>query len=143
MKTKNSCYTYFKIVGEFDPQEISNILGLNAEKSWRIGDTRIDGSKYEFALWETGRCNDYDVEVANQMSKTIALLRDKVDLLNKIRQENDVSFYLEIVPTLYSEESTPCLAPTLDVIDFCHSTRTELDIDLYIIDSSDELCEDN
>ena len=81
-------------------------------------------------LWEIGRCNDYDVEVANQMSKTIALLRDKVDLLNKIRQENDVSFYLEIVPTL-------------DVIDFCHSTRTELDIDLYIIDSSDELCEDN
>lgn len=94
-------------------------------------------------LWEIGRCNDYDVEVTNQMSKTIALLRDKVDLLNKIRQENDVSFYLEIVPTLYAEESTPCLAPTLDVIDFCHSTRTELDIDLYIIDSSDELCEDN
>lgn len=50
MKTKNSCYTYFKIVGEFDPQEISNILEVNAEKSWRIGDTRIDGSKYEFAL---------------------------------------------------------------------------------------------
>ena len=71
MKTRNSCYTYFKIVGEFDPQDISNILGLNAE------------------------------------------------------------------------ESTPCLAPTLDVIDFCHSTRTELDIDLYIIDLSDELCEDN
>ena len=143
MKTRNSCYTYFKIVGEFNPQEISNILGLNAEKSWRIGDTRIDGSKYEFALWEIGRCNDYDVEVANQMSKTIALLRDKIDLLNKIRQENDVSFYLEIVPTLYAEESTPCLAPTLDVIDFCHSTRTELDIDLYIIDSSAEVCEDN
>ena len=143
MKTRNSCYTYFKIVGEFDPQELSNILGLNAEKSWRSGDTRIDGSKYEFALWEIGRCDDYDVEVANQMRKTIAPLRDKVDLLNKIRQENNVSFYLEIVPTIYAEDSTPCLAPTLDVIDFCHSTRTELDIDLYIIDSSDELCEDN
>lgn len=138
MKPRNNCYTYFKIVGEFEPQEISHILGLNAEKSWRIGDTRIDGSKYEFALWEIGRCNDYDVEVANQMRKTIAILKDKVDLLNKIRQENDVSFYLEIVPTLYGEESTPCLAPTLDVIDFCHATRTEIDIDLYVLDSSDE-----
>ena len=138
MKTKNSCYTYFKIVGEFDPQEISNILGLNAEKSWRIGDTRIDGSKYEFALWEIGRCNDYDVEVANLMRKTIALLADKVDLLNKIRQQNDVSFYLEIEPTIYAEDTTPCLAPTLDIIDFCHATRTEIDIDLYVLDSSDE-----
>ena len=138
MKPRNNCYTYFKIVGEFEPQEISHILGLNAEKSWRIGDTRIDSSKYEFAVWEIGRCNDYDVEVANQMRKTISLLKDKVDLLNKIRQENDVSFYLEIVPTIYAEETTPCLAPTLDVIDFCHSTRTELDIDLYVLDSSDE-----
>ena len=138
MKTKNSCYTYFKIVGEFDPQEISNILGLNAEKSWRIGDTRIDGSKYEFALWEFGRCNDYDVEVANQMRKTISLLVDKVDLLNKIRQQNDVSFYLEIVPEIYAEDTTPCLAPTLDIVDFCHTTRTEIDIDLYVLDSSDE-----
>lgn len=121
MKTKNSCYTYFKIVGEFDPQEISNILGLNAEKSWRIGDTRIDGSKYEFAFWEFGRCNDYDVEVAKQMRKTISLLVDKVDLLNKIRQQNDVSFYLEIVPEIYAEDTTPCLAPTLDIVDFCHT----------------------
>lgn len=138
MKTKNSCYTYFKIVGEFDPQEVSNTLELNAEKFWRIGDTRIDGSKYEFALWEFGRCNDYDVEVANQMRKTISLLVDKVDLLNKIRQQNDVSFYLEIVPKIYAEDTTPCLAPTLDIVDFCHTTRTEIDIDLYVLDSSDE-----
>lgn len=32
----------------------------------------------------------------------------------------------------------PCLAPPLDVIDFCHATRTEIDIDLYIYNSEEE-----
>ena len=142
MKNQNSCYTYFKIVGDFNPTEISSLLKIKAEKSWRIGDERIDGSRYDFALWETGRCNDYDIEVANQMRKTIASLMDKIDLLNKIRQEYDVSFYLEIVPTVYAEDSAPCLAPTLDVIDFCYATRTEIDIDMYVMDSSDDINED-
>lgn len=142
MKSRNSCYTYFRIVGDFNPEEISSVLRMEAEKSWRIGDERMDGSRYDFALWETGRCNDYDIEVANQMRKTIASLMDKIDLLNKIRQEYDVSFYLEVVPTVYAEDSEPCLAPTLDIIDFCHATRTEIDIDMYIMDSSDEIYED-
>jgi hypothetical protein len=44
---------------------------------------------------------------------------------------------LEIVPTVYAGDITPCLAPSLDVMDFCHATRTELDIDLYVCDSTD------
>ena len=142
MKSRNSCYTYFKIVGEFDPDEISAVLGIEAENSWKIGDVRMDGSHYDFALWEIGRSNDYNVEVANQMRKTISSLIDKIDLLNKIRQENAVSFFLEIVPMIYARDTTPCLAPTLDIIDFCHATRTEIDIDMYIMDSSDEAYED-
>ncbi len=138
MNTRNSCYTYFKIVGDFNPDYVSELLNLKAEKSWKIGDTRGNGTKYDFALWEIGMCNEYDVEVANQMRKTISLLLDKVDLLNKIREENDVSFCLEIVPTIYSGDINPCLAPTLDVIDFCHMTRTEIDIDMYVYDSQDE-----
>lgn len=85
-----------------------------------------------------GRCDEYDVEIANQMRKTIAVLLDKIDILNKIREENDVSFYLEIVPTIYVEDINPVLAPTLDIIDFCHATRTEIDIDMYVLSADDE-----
>ena len=70
----------------------------------------------------------------NQMHKTIAPLFDKVDLLNRIKEEFDVEFTLEIVPTIYVGNINPCLAPSLKVIDFCHATRTEIDIDLYVID---------
>ena len=72
------------------------------------------------------------------MRKTISLLQDKIPLLNRIREENDVSFVLEIVPTIYAGDIDPCLAPSLDVIDFCHATRTMIDIDMYVYDSKDE-----
>lgn len=70
--------------------------------------------------------------VENQMRKTIAPLLDKIDLLNQIHHANNVTFVLEIVPTIYVDDQNPCLGPPLDVIDFCHATRTEIDIDMYV-----------
>ena len=137
-KEMNRCYTYFKIVGNFDPDDISAILNLTPEKSWKIGDLRRNGTKYDFALWDIGRCTEYDVEVKNQMRKTIDILKDKIPLLNRIRQEYDVAFFLVIVPTIDADDISPCLAPSLDIIDFCHATRTEIDIDLYVNDSKNE-----
>jgi hypothetical protein len=137
MNTRNSCYTYFKIVGDFNPDDVTELLRLTPEKSWKIGDLRRDGTPFDFALWEFGRCAEYDIEVDKQMHKTIAPLQDKIRLLNQFRETHDVDFVLEIVPTVYAGDITPCLAPSLDVMDFCHATRTELDIDLYVCDSTD------
>ena len=138
MNTRNSCYTCFKIVGNFNPDDISKVLNLTPERSWKIGDLRRNGTKYDFALWEVGRCTEYDIEVENQMRKTIAVLQDKIPLLNQIRQSYDADFVLEIVPTIYANDINPCLAPSLDVIDFCHATRTQIDIDMYVCDSKCE-----
>lgn len=137
MSTRNSCTTYFRIAGNFNPDEVSKLFNLTPEKTWKIGDLRRNGTTYDFALWEIGRCTEYDVEVENQMRKTIALLQDKIQLLNQIREENDVSFVLEIVPSIYVGDISPCLAPPLDVIDFCHATRTEIDIDMYVYNSEE------
>ena len=56
----NHCYTYFKIVGNFDPDVVSELLNLTPEKSWKIGDLRRNGTVYDFACWEIGRCTEYD-----------------------------------------------------------------------------------
>lgn len=137
MNTRNSCYTYFKIVGDFNPEEVSILLKLSPEKSRKIGDLRKNGTPYDFALWEIGRCADYDTEVENQMRKTISVLQDKISILKQIKEKYNVSFVLEIVPTIYAGDINPCIAPPLDVIDFCHETRTEIDIDLYVYNSTD------
>ena len=54
--------------------------------------------------------------------------------MNRVRNEFNVVFTLEIVPTIYAGNINPCLAPSLKVIDFCHATRTEIDIDLYVME---------
>lgn len=46
-------------------------------------------------------------------------------------------FAIEIVPTIYPEESTPCLAPNRAVIEFCYLTQTAIDIDLYVYGSNE------
>lgn len=138
MNTRNSCYTYFRIVGKFNPDDVSKRLNLTPEKAWKIGDLRSNGTRYDFASWEIGRCSEYDFEVENQMRKTLSPLLDKIPLLNQIHEENEVDFVLEIVPTIYVGDKNPCLAPPLDVIDFCHATRTKIDIDIYVYDSKCE-----
>lgn len=139
MTIQNNCYTYFKIDGNFNPDDVSKLLNLIPEQSWKIGDVGYKGVVYDFAHWEIGKCTEYDFEVENQMRKTIAPLLDKIPLLNRIRTENDVSLVLEIVPEIYVGVPTPCLAPPLDVIDFCHATRTEIDIDMYVFPSDSKL----
>lgn len=131
-KQENECYTYFRITGTFEPDVITQLLGLKPEKFWRIGDTRRNGTQYDFANWEYGRCSQYDVSVDRQMLTTIQPLQSKISELNSIREQYDVSFCLEVVLTVYPFNPSPSLAPSLEVIDFCHATRTEIDIDLYV-----------
>lgn len=137
MNTQNSCYTYFTIVGDFDPDSVSRLLNLNPDQSWKVGDLRRDGTAYDFARWSFGKCDTYDVIVTNQMRKTIAPFLDKIDVLNEIHYKNNVNFYLAAVPSVHAGDISPCLAPSLDIMDFCHATRTEIDIDLYVYDSED------
>ena len=130
--SQSSCYTYFMIRGNYDPDSITELLGLVPEKSWRIGDKRKNGTVYDFAMWQYGTCDSYDVYVENQMLKTITPFLSKISALKEIKQKYDVEFTLEVVPTIKSSESVPCVAPSMEVMQFCCDTATKIDIDLYV-----------
>jgi len=104
----------------------------------RIGDLRKDGHKFEFAMWEYGRCNNYDCETENQMMRTIEDLVPKIQELKEIKHKFDVHYTLEVVPSIYVGNSTPSLTPNRAVIEFCYLTQTDIDIDLYLLGSNDE-----
>lgn len=129
---QSGCYTYFMIKGDFNPDIISQMLDLSPEQTWKIGDKRKNGTIYDFSFWQFGTCDEYDVYVENQMLKTIEPLLSKINILKEIKQRYDVDFTLEIVPTIMGCETTPCLAPSLTVMQFCCDTGTEIDIDLYV-----------
>ena len=128
----NECYTYFRIAGEFDPDEISARLGLEPFKSRRIGDLRVDGVPYDCAMWCFGRCDEYDFDANVQIRKTIAPLLGKTAELRAIKEEYDAVLFLEVVPTIYGGEFTPQLGPDEDVIRFCCEAGAAIDIDLYL-----------
>ena len=130
--SQSSCYTYFMIRGNYDPDSITELLGLVPEKSWRIGDKRKNGTVYDFAMWQYGTCDSYDVYVENQMLKTITPFLSKISALKEIKQKYDVEFTLEVVPTIKSSEGVPCVAPSMEVMQFCCDTATKIDIDLYV-----------
>jgi len=134
MEKKNFCYTVFYIVGKFDPDKAIELLGVPAHRIYRSNDTTRGGFCRGEAILEIGKCDDETPYIYKQMEKTISTLSGKTEILKKIREENDVKFYLSVVPEIYSSGVHPCLSPSLAVIDFCHETRTELDIDLYILD---------
>jgi len=102
--SKNTCCTYFRVTGDFDPDLVTERLGLQPDKFWKIGDKRRNGTEYDFASWEIGHCEEYDVLTENQMHKTIAPLIDKIDRLNEIRSEFNVVFTFEIDIDLYVEQ---------------------------------------
>lgn len=123
---KTSCYTYFRIVGEFPTDEVIKMLGV---MPYKVDES--DGcANLDFAL-----CEEYDVLVENMMRKTIEPFKNKIDILNAVRETYDVKFFLEVVPEVYVDETHPCLAPPLDVMDFCVKTQTEIDIDMYVYES--------
>ena len=134
MQSQNRCFTVFRIIGNFDTDKIIELLDLTPDRVWKIGDTNARGIVRDHALVEIGFCDDYSSYVSLQMEKTISALAGKISILNKIRSDYNASFYLAVVPEILQDNPTPALAPSLLVIDFCHATRTEIDIDLAIVD---------
>lgn len=135
MKTKNSCYTYFRITGTFEPDDISKALKLEPYETFKIGELRKNGkTRYDFSSWSFGKCDIYDVIVENQMLTTIKPLLGKINLLNELREKYNLSFYLEVVPSITPKEAAPCLAPSLEVMQFCCDTQTKIDIDFSFVE---------
>ena len=135
---ETSCYTYFAIKGDFSPDEVTNILKLKPTKKWAIGDLSANGSsRYDFALWEYGRCDEYEIDVEKQCLKTICDLKSKTAELKAIKETFDVAFVLEIVPSVIVNETHPALCFNRDIIEFCYLTETYIDIDMYVYDLED------
>ena len=76
-------------------------------------------------------------ELANVSSSSIAKLGKNENVNTDILVRICIALNCElqdIMELTIVSEPTPILGLELDIIDFCHATRTELDIDLYVFE---------
>ena len=148
-----TCYSYFSIVsagkivngigyvadekGIFQPDDITQILGIQPFAAWASGTPRkIGGSLYTFSRWDACKQTEPAMDAKEQCRKIVRELRPHLSQLQEIKQKFDVEFALVIVSYMDNGES-PILGFDWEIIEFCYLTNTEIVVDLYASDSAD------
>lgn len=139
-KLGETSYVYFALKGDnFNPDHITNTLGISPTKSFKNGDRRSYGNDtLEFSAWHLHSDKVDNLFVSNLVSDVVNKLFDKIHLINQLKEEFQLESVLEIV--LYIDEnidiSTPVIGHDLKTIEFLFKTNTETDVDICRFDSS-------
>ncbi len=143
---KTHSYTYFGIEsngeitdkglvgydrGIFDPADITKVLGIQPFHSWKKGDIGKNGRQALFSSWDAEKSDIDRLDVEAQCMDTIKNLRNKVSILNQIKEQYDVNYYIVIVPKIYGEEQ-PFMNFNKEIIEFCYLSGTTITVDMYI-----------
>lgn len=140
--TKSNSYVYFALTGDdFDPQEITNYLGVEPSDIWEKGDKGKYNSLHKYSCWQlsTEKGKEY-IEIDKLVNEIVEILFDKIDKINKLKQGFKLNSVLEIVMDvdINPDQSTPALGHDLKTIEFLYKTRTGTDVDIYRFNSHDK-----
>jgi hypothetical protein len=133
-------YVYFALQGDdFDPEEITKLIGISPSESWRKGDKGKFKSTLEFSCWKlsTSKGQEY-MWIDKLVNEIIQKLYDKIDIIKELKAKYQLDSVLEIVMEIdvNPENTTPSLGHDLKTIEFLYRTGTKTDIDIYRFDSA-------
>ncbi len=97
------------------------------------------GKKLSFSSWEW-RAEKIDNLFVNKLvEEVVNRLFEKIDLINELKKEFQLSSILEVVLYIDANEeiSTPVIGHDLKTIEFLYKTNTETDVDIYRFNSRD------
>ena len=103
IKEKTICYSYFFVESKgelmngqglvsdqkdgFDPKYITERLGIEPFRAWKLGDRRRSGgTRYGFSEWCACRQSEPALDVGKQCLNIVRELRDKIPLLLELKQ---------------------------------------------------------
>lgn len=139
MKNCNT-YVYFALTGDnFDPQMITERIGIRPTESWMTGDKGKYKQRLNYSLWElsTLKGREY-LFIGSLVEELISSLYDKIDIINTLKSEFKLNSVLQIVLDVDTneEQSTPALGFDLKTIEFLFKTGTTIDVDIYRFNSA-------
>lgn len=131
----HKCHTYFRIIGDIDPDFISYALGTSPDKFIKKG-TRLPISNRvtENDDYIIGYNDNYNVDINEMIRVTLGDIIDKAELLCKMRVQMNYEYYLVVVPKIESDsdEPSPILSLDKDIIEFLYKSGAQHDLDYYI-----------
>jgi hypothetical protein len=139
MESSNS-YVYFVLSGEdFDPNEVSKLIGIRPTESLRKGDKGKYKPVMHYSYWKlsTEEGKEY-IDLYKLIEEITSILYEKIDAITEIKKQFNLRSILQIVMDIdvNQKQSTPALGFKLKTIEFIYKTQTEIDIDIYRFDSS-------
>ncbi|NQX82743.1 MAG: DUF4279 domain-containing protein [Flavobacteriaceae bacterium] len=138
---KSNSYIYFALQGDdFDPEIVTNMLGTKPTVSWRKGDKGIYNPRTKYSCWELSTEKGKEsIFLDNIVTEIVDLLYDKIEIINKLKRDLDLTSVLGIVMDIDTnqEQSTPTLGHDLRTIEFIYKTKTTTDVDIYRYDSTE------
>ena len=132
-RTECNSYLYFSFNAVFfDPDTVTKQLGIEPT-SIMVKDSPIPKStswKYQINVGK-------EVDLETPLEKVITLFENKFEVINQLKKElkltTRLQFVIEIAIDL--ETSTPYFGLNKRAIDFLSKTKTEVDFDLYKVDT--------
>lgn len=140
-------YVYFALNGDnFDPQIVTERIGINPTDKWKKGDKGKYKPTIDYSCWElsTAKGKEY-IMVESLVNEVIGQLFDKIEIINELKNQFDLHSVLEIVLYIDTNEgqSTPALGHDLKTIEFLYRTQTRTDVDIYRFNSANNESDKN
>lgn len=139
METGNTC-VYFALTGDnFDPQVVTERIGITPTEKWNKGDKGKYKLTLDYSCWKlsTDKGKEY-IMVDSLVDEVIGQLFDKIEIINELKSQFVMDSVLEIVIYIDTneEQSTPAFGHGLKTIEFLHRTKTKTDVDIYRFNSA-------
>jgi Domain of unknown function (DUF4279) len=102
MTKDNEQYAYFTITGDFDPNGITDRLGIRPSESWHKGD-RNERTHYErkFSRWSLNSRLDHSAALEEHVRDVLNQTRDHASAICEIGQEFDC--WVQLVGYFHNE----------------------------------------
>jgi hypothetical protein len=132
---------YFALTGDdFDPDEITNQLGVAPTSKHRTGDVGRYKPRLDFSLWELSTEETETLDIYELVACLYSQLGSKALEIRRLVDACRLNAVLAVVLWIDTNqnESAPGLGFDEKVISFLHETGASIDIDIYRFDSRDK-----
>jgi hypothetical protein len=138
MKPNNS-YVYFAFKGDnFDPNEITERIGIKPTEIWRKGDKGKHHPSIEYSGWQlSSEKGQEKIEIDILVDQVVSMLYDKMEIINELKVRFNLESVLEVVMDvdINAKTSLPALGHNSKTIEFLFKTKTTTDIEIYRFNS--------